>query len=44
MNLKESSDNLNEGIITRDDKRQKNIKNGSNNYDVVVHLSLNRWR
>ena len=42
-NLKESSDNLNERVITRDDKRQKNIENGNDNSVIVAHLSLNRW-
>ena len=44
MNLKESSDNLNERVITKDGKRQKNIENGYDNFDMVAYLSLNRWR
>ena len=42
MNLKELSDNLNERVIRRDDKRQKNIENGNDNSVIVAHLSLNR--
>ena len=43
-NLKESSDNLNERVIIRYDKRQKNIKIGNDNSVIVAHLSLNKWR
>ena len=31
INLKESSEHLKGRIMTRDDKRQKNIENGNNN-------------
>ena len=43
-NLKELSDSLNERIITRDVKRQKNIENGNDNLVIIAHLSLNRLR
>ena len=44
MNLKESNDNLNKRVITKGNKRQKNVENGNDSLVTVTHLSFNRWR